>query len=133
MRSLELQEAIYARLNETAALKAIADAVYDHVPQDAAFPYVVVGEDLATPANVDDSLDTDHVAQVHTWSRYRGRTETKQIQQTVYNALHRKPLTVENANYVDCNMESEESFLDDDGLTRHGVQLFRFFLDEVTQ
>ncbi len=133
MRSWELQKAIHARLDETPALKAIADAVYDHVPQDAAFPYVVVGEDLATPAHVDDSLDTDHMATIHTWSRYRGRAETKQLQQTVYNALHRKPLTVENANYVDCNIESEENFLDDDGLTRHGVQRFRFFLDEVTQ
>ena len=133
MRSLELQEAVFARLNGSADLKAIASAVYDHVPEGAVFPYVVVGEDLASPFHIDDSLDTDHVATVHTWSRYRGQSETKQIQQTVYAALHRNPLTVADAEYVDCNVETEESFLDDDGLTRHGVQRFRFLIDDIVR
>lgn len=133
MRSWDLQQAIYDRLTGYADLMAIATAVYDHVPQDAVFPYVVIGEDIANPHSVDDSLDTDHVLTVHAWSRYRGEKETKQIQQATYAALHREPLTVASSVYVDCEIESQETFLDDDGLTQHGVQRFRVLLDDIVR
>jgi hypothetical protein len=143
MRALELQEAIYARLTGFAALTAIATGgIHDHVPQDVAFDedddddelpdaYVVVGDDTATPADTDTTVNTDHVATVHTWSRYRGFKETKQMQQAIYDALHRNPLTVSGAVYIDCSVVFQENFLEPDGLTRHGVQRFMFLIDEV--
>jgi hypothetical protein len=132
VRTWELQRAIVDRLADDAAVMAIATGVFDHVPQGATFPYVVIGDDLASAVDTDDTLNADHVVTVHTWSRYRGQKETKQLQQAVYAALHRGALTVASAVYVDCQAETQESFLDDDGLTRHGVQRFRVLLDEVT-
>lgn len=132
MRAWELQQSIKSRLASWPALAALSASVHDHTPQDADFPYVVIGEGLVTPFNVDDVLDGDHVVTLHQWSRYRGQKEVKQMQQASYSALHRNPLTVAGATYVDCHLQSEENFLDDDGLTRHGVQRFIFLLDEVT-
>lgn len=131
MRTWDLQTAVYDRLTSASALMALITGIHDHVPQGEEYPYVVIGEDLATNADTDDTLDSDHVVTVHTWSRYRGQKETKEIQQQIYSALHRKPLAVGNAVFVDCVQESQETFLDDDGLTRHGVQAFRVFLDDL--
>ena len=132
MRAWELQQAIRSRLTDSSEVaSAGVTAVYDHVPQCADFPYVVIGEDSGTPADTDDTLDADHIVTVHTWSRYRGRKQTKKIQQAVYDVLHRQPLSIGNAQFVDCTLESQETFLDADGLTRHGVQRFRILLDDV--
>ena len=54
------------------------------------------------------------------------------MQQACFSALHRNPITVTDGVYIDAHLQSEENFLDDDGLTRHGVQRFLFLLDEVT-
>ena len=138
MRAWELQQAVHDRLKAWPAIVALGAAVHDHVPQNdnaddaEAFPYFVIGEDSAEPFNTDDELDSDHVVTLHQWSRYRGTKEIKQMQQGSYAALHRNPLTVVDATYVDCHLETEDNFMDDDGLTRHGVQRFRFLLDEVT-
>jgi hypothetical protein len=133
VRSWELQEAIYTKLSGWAALSALAaGGIHDHVPQDVEFPYVVIGDNIATPADTDTTQNSDDVVIIHTWSRYRGKKEAKQIQQAIYDALHQKVLSVSNAVFIDCNLTFQEIFLDDDGLTRHGVQRFLFFVDEVT-
>lgn len=117
---------------------AIATGVYDHKPVpddennlDADFPYVVIGEDDATQVDTDDTINADHISVIHTWSRYRGLKEIKQMQQAIKDALHRQPLTVANAVYTDGYLEMEENFVDSDGLTRHGVQRFISLLDGV--
>ena len=137
MRAWELQQAIYKRLLVWPALVALGVGLHDHKPQgtddsDEGYPYNVLGEDTAVPFDVDDSLDGDHIVTIHQWSRYRGKKEVKQIQQANYAALHRNPFAVENGNYVDCHLQTEENFTDNDGLTRHGVQRFIFFIDGVT-
>jgi hypothetical protein len=132
MRSWELQQAVNARLSGFAALTAIAvGGIHDHAPQDVEFPYVIIGENIATPADTDTTVNTDQTATVHTWSRYRGLSEIKRMQQATYDALHRNPLTVAGAVYIDCSVILEENFLEPDGLTRHGVQRFMFLIDEV--
>lgn len=132
MRAWDLQVAIFAQLQASASLLALVSAVYDHTPENAVFPYVVIGDGVASKDDADDTVGASHLVDVHTWSRYRGKKETRLIQQEIHEALHRSTLTVANAVFVDCTCELEETFLDDDGLTRHGVQRFRVLLDEVT-
>ncbi len=132
MKTWELQQALYARI-QSAMGPFSATGVYDHVPQGAALPYIVIGDDLATPADTDDSCDSEHAVTIHTWSASRGQRETKEIQQAIYAALHREPMLIAGAVVVGCHLESQETFLDEDGLTRHGVQRFRVLLDGVKQ
>lgn len=125
-----LQQAIYSRLDGYSALSALVTAVYDHVHQDAAFPYVVIGEFTAIPFDTHGETGSETTVTIHTWSEYRGKKETHEIQREVYKALHRHALAVSAVETVACEWEFSESFMDDDGLRRHGVQRFRIILDE---
>lgn len=132
MRSWELQQAVHTRLNGFAGLTALVAGVHDHVDQDDAFPYVVVGDDTLVNDDTNSSDGTDNTITIHTWSQYRGKKETKLIQQEIYNALHRFQLVVASAVLVGVIFEFGDSFIDSDGLTRHGVQRFRVILDELS-
>lgn len=127
-----LQTAVFTRLDGQ-----LTDPVYDNAPQQAdssrGFPYVTIGEDTVNEWDTDGTLGADCTITVHTWSRYRGRKEVKDIQGQIYDALHRQESSLSFAgyNFVGCDFVSSDSFLDSDGLTRHGVQTFRVILEET--
>ena len=76
MKTWALQQAVFARLGAFAALTALVGArIYDHAPQDATFPYVVIGDDTTIPFDTHSTVGGEHTITVHTWSRYRGRSE----------------------------------------------------------
>ena len=130
MTRAALQTALYDRLANFGALAALVEGVHDHVPQDAAHPYVQVGEIDSTEWDTDTSLGSDATVTIHVWSRYRGRLQTHEIQDAIYSALHRHALTVTGAQVVTVEFEFADSLLDPDGLTRHGVQRFRILLNQ---
>jgi hypothetical protein len=127
-----MQEAIQQAI-DTEVLK-LGYPTYDHVPQESAFPYIVIGDDTSIPWDTDDSVGTEATCTIHIWSRYRGRQEVKQISGEIYESLHRAELAISGGSLVECQAEFEESFMDSDGLTRHGVIRFRLTIDaeEVT-
>lgn len=120
-----IQQAVYTRL-----AGQLSVPVYDHAPQDVAFPYVELGEIDAIPFDTDDSVGAETTVTIHTWSRYRGWKEVKEIQGRVYDALHRYNLPVAGAHLVTVEFEIGRTFLDADGLTRHGVQEFRIITEK---
>jgi hypothetical protein len=127
MNSLEIQQAIYNRL---AGIYELGATVYDHAPQDEEFPYVTIGEGTATQWDTDDSLGSEETVTIHVWSRYRGRKEVKEIQAEIYDALHRYELPVTGSHTVTVEWEYADTFLDPDGLSRHGVQRFRITTEQ---
>lgn len=132
-----LQTAVFSALDSDAALGALVTGVYDSAPQandsgsDTPFPYVTIGEAVHTDWSTDTESGDDVTFTVHSWSRYRGRKEIKQIQGAVYDVLHRANLSVTGYKFVSCDWLQSESFTDTDGLTRHGVQTFRVILDQL--
>lgn len=129
---VELQTALFARLNSQLSVP-----VYDAVPQavdagdNSAFPYVTIGDDSASEFDTDTSTGFDTDCTIHVWSRYRGRREVKQIQKSIYDALHLHDLSVSGYHTVMVLFESADSFVDADGITRHGVSIFRIVTEEV--
>lgn len=129
---VELQTALYNRLTNELTVP-----VYDAVPQavdagdNSAFPYVTIGEDSASEFDTDTSTGFDTDVTIHVWSRYRGRREVKQIQQAIYDALHLHDLSVSGYHTVMVLFESADSFMDADGITRHGVTIFRIVTEDV--
>lgn len=129
---VELQKAIY-----TALTAALAVPVYDEVPQhetadDLSFPFVVIGDNSLAAFDDDVKNGFEATVTVHSWSRYRGRLEIKQLQGQIYNALHRNDdLTIAAPFEVfGSSFESSTSLMEPDGVTRHGVQDFRIFITE---
>lgn len=121
-----LQQAIYAYLNGFAGLPS----VYDEVPPNPTFPYIAIGDDTHVPFDTDDSLGSEAIVTIHTWSRYRGRKEAKTIQGIIYQRLTRAPIPVTGFALVTIEFDYSEVLVDPDGITRHGVQRFRVLLDQ---
>ena len=131
--SLALQQGLYLHLANYVPLKnLLADtpSIYDHVPTDATAPYVAIGETVFSDFDTDDSVGFEAETTLHVWSEYRGRYEAKQIQDAIYNALHRTDaLTVAGAHVIDVFQTYADTDLDPDGFTRHGVQRFTITLE----
>ena len=131
-----VQDAIYDALTGNSSLMARIKGVYDSVPQatdpgsSAAFPFVTIGEDTVNEWDTDTELGADLTITIHVWSRYRGRKETKDIQGAICGILHRANLTISGYNLVGIDWLNSQSFMDSDGLTRHGVQTFRVTIED---
>ena len=127
MNELALQKAVYGVLDA-----ALSVPVYDHVPQKTAYPYVVVGDDTSIPWDTDDSLGAESTVTIHAWSQYRGRAEVKGLLQQIYDALHRQDIAIENAHTIESIAEFQQTIVESDGLTRHGIIRFRITVDDLT-
>lgn len=112
-------------------------SVYDHVPfepegaPDDAFPYIVVGDQEATPFDNDSTLGAYVDSTVHVWSRYKGRKEVDEALDEIYGLLHRAALSAAGYKIVDCLFEFSDVFVEEDGQTRHGVIRFRLTIQEA--
>ena len=126
----QLQVALFNKLN-VSAITSLVRGVYDNVPQadnaadDSQFPYITIGEARANEFDTDEVLGFDASCVIHVWGRKRGRKEVKQIQDQIYQVLHRANLTILGYDFISIDHQFAESFVDSDGLTRHGVQQFR--------
>lgn len=133
-----LQQAVYSTLRADASLQSLTGAnparVYDYVPQftwddnDGSgnpLPYVVLGEGSATDWDTKTEDGMEQTFLIHTWSRYWGWSQAKQIMGAVVDALDQQALSVTGHDLVLLRFEFSDLFLDDDGKTHHGVQRFR--------
>ena len=133
-----LQQAVFDALSGDATLQSLTGQVparvFDHVPQDlwrtpdasGGFPpYVVIGLSTARAFDSKTEDGCDQTLTIHIWSRHRGLKETKQIMAAIVEALDRQALSVSGHDLIQLRFEFSDSFLEEDGLTRHGVQRFR--------
>lgn len=121
-----IQAALYSALSGN-----ISATVFDHVPEDSAFPYVVIGEDLASEWDTDTEQGFETVLTLHYWSRYRGKKEIKELMGEVYDLLHRTDLSITGQYTVNLMWESSEIILDADGLTYHGIGDYRLISEST--
>ncbi len=123
-----LQKAIFAALSADAGIKALIGdppRIFDHVPPQSIFPYLAIGETSSRPFDVKTNEGMEQTLTLHSWSRYRGLKEIKDIMAAVVTAVDRQALSLAGHTLVLLRFELGTTFLDSDGLTRHGVQRFR--------
>lgn len=125
MKQSNIQQAIYTEL------ATIGHPVYDHVPQVSAYPYIVIGDDTSIPFDTDASVGSESTLTIHVWSQYRGRLEVKDILEQIYDKLNRADIAVSGCHLVECVAEFQETYLESDGLTRHGVIRFRLIVEDI--
>lgn len=132
-----VQTAIYDKLANDTAVTNTVTGIYDKVPQptdsgaSSDFPYITIGEDILNNADTDTELMMQVSITIHVWSRYGGRSETKQIQGLIYDSLHRANLAQSGYKFVTITQGDSQSFLDADGETYHGVQTFNLLIEEL--
>lgn len=120
-----LQQALYELLQPE-----LSCPVYDDVPQHAAMPYVVIGEDSFESDDTDDSRGGEATCEIHIWSDYAGRKQGKEIADDVYEALHQTELNVDGYSLAVALWESSDSLDDADGVVRDQVDTYRVILHE---
>ena len=128
LHSWPLQQAIFSKLNGASLVDYEGSAitvVFDDVPEQTAYPYVVICEETATENGTKDVDAHEHTLTIHVWSQYRGLQDIKKIMQQIYTQLHNSAISVTGANLVNIRHEFETTLLEQDGITRHGVMRFR--------
>lgn len=117
---LAVQAAIHAALVADEALGGMVSGVFDFVPPNTAYPYIVMGDARET----DVSTMTETIRRVemalHVYSRARGRGEASGIMARVHALLHDAALDMENAVCVDTRVTGGDIWQGRDGLTYHG-------------
>lgn len=127
--SWPLQQAVYSRLSgDTELVTTLGAAVYDHVPDSAAFPYVVIGD--ITEATNDTMTRTGRgvTLTLHLWSQYAGMKQLDLIADRVDDLLDRWAPTVTGWSATSMLREFFETMRDPDGVTRHGVARYRIHI-----
>lgn len=125
MKQANIQQAVFDELSE------LDYPVYDHVPQVSAFPYIVIGDDTSIAFDTDESVGSESTLTIHVWSQYRGKMQVKEILQEIYDKLNRADIAVSGCHLVECVAEFQETYLESDGLTRHGVIRFRLIVEDI--
>ena len=123
--SLALQKTVFDTLDGDSTLQSLVTDVFDFVPENTAFPYVKIGEETATDNGTKTLQGNEHTLVIHTFSRYRGSKETKEIMSRIYALLHESSLSVTGASLVNLRFEFSDVIKENDGLTTHGLQRFR--------
>ena len=123
-----LQQTVFNALDQSSTLQNLVTDVYDFVPESTAFPYVKIGEQTMVDNGTKNKQGTDFTIEVHTFSRYRGSVEIKNIMSVVYDILHESSLSVSGADLINMRFEFSDIIKENDGLTTHGVQRFRVFV-----
>ena len=125
--AVALQTTVYNALIGNVALttKLGGNNIYDFVPEGTDFPYVKIGDQTMVDDGTKTKQGSDFTLIIHTFSRYRGSKETKEIMSRIYALLHESSLTVSGASLVNLRFEFSDIIKENDGLTTHGLQRFR--------
>ncbi|MER7963607.1 DUF3168 domain-containing protein [Streptomyces ardesiacus] len=129
---LPVQTAIYGRLKNDAALSGMISGVYDYVPEEAAYPFVVIGEALETPDNRHGGFGRETVVTLHVWSRYQGYAQVLRIGARVTALLDHQPLTLPGLDWIATRFEFSQTLTDPEppGDIRHLVLRYRVVTEQ---
>lgn len=114
---------------QTALYKALTTAaltVYDEPSENAAFPYVTIGETSAVDEGTKLDHVDDHYETLHVWSRAKGFKQCKDMMATVIQAISGYTYAETGYKIHFIEIDQVNTFRDPDGLTRHGVVRAKF-------
>ena len=124
--SFALQQAILGALSGSGDLQAlIGDGLFDFVPPDSDFPYVVLGDGTETDWSTSTEGGTEHSVQIDVWSREAGHKEAKQIADVIRATLNNAALTISGAALIDIRYLGTEFAREPDGQTFRARLQFR--------
>ena len=126
-------ETVYSALIGNSTLMGLVNnSIYDHVPDKEGFPFIAIGELIQTEANTGSpEQQVEASLTLHSYSRYDGRDQTHQIQEEINKTLHRANLVSSGVQFISVDHVQSQSFVDADGITRHGVMEFKILITEI--
>jgi len=128
----ELQRLFYTTLTGNAAIMAIANNVYDHVPTSpygSKTAYISFGGYDASPDDADCIDGIRATLQVDIWSRTPGTVECKTLTDLVRKALNHQSLALSEHALVDTRVEIWR-VIPNPGSDHHGVVQVSVLIEE---
>jgi hypothetical protein len=127
-----VQAAYYARLTGDTELMDLISGVFDFVPEDRTYPYVVIGESTEVPDNSKDRLGRHTTQTLHVWSKYRGYSQGLTIAARITVLLDHQPLTIAGMHHVVTRFEFQQTLTDPEpsGDIRHIPMRFRTITEQ---
>lgn len=125
-----LQQSIYQVLIADTTLMSLISGVFDHVPQDTAYPFVTIGEAQIRDWSNVERQGTEQQITLRVWSREAGRKQASGIMERIVTVLNNASLTVSGQTLRHLRFVSSNILLQDDGLTMRGTLVFRALLSE---
>lgn len=134
----ELLIATIAALKADATLTGILStyagqpSVFTHVPQDLgdAYPWVTIYGAESNQFDNDATLGFEGTITVHSWDDTRDMGVINNIKKAIYDVLHNNSLTYNGYCNVEFAQEFTTTLRDPGGITLHGVQRFKFIMQE---
>ncbi|MEG9884633.1 MAG: DUF3168 domain-containing protein [Hyphomicrobiales bacterium] len=122
-----LQKALFAKLSASDKLTVLLKGknIYDDVPQQAAFPYLTLGDIRTLDWSTQTRRGHEHRVTLHAWSRQPGRGEIQAIIAAVDHALDDAALGLEDHNLVNLRTIFWHALRETDGRTYHGIVRLR--------
>lgn len=119
--ALALQAALYGRLSAE-----LSCPVYDAVPSDATYPYVVLDAEAVTNASPLSGRKREHrYIYLSVWSTYAGQAEVKRLNAEIAAALDGRPLELSTGRAVAVRVERMATQREPDGVTYQGTVTVR--------
>ena len=109
-----------------------AYTVYDENPENAPYPYIVMGEITARDWSDKSADGTEVYSTIHIWSQYHGRKEADEMADALVYAFSLGPLNLApNFRAALNKLDSFNLMVDIDGVTRHGILKFKYLIEEL--
>lgn len=123
-----------ADVNVTALISSYdgSPSVFTHVPQDLDedYPWITIYGVESNQFDNDATLGFSGTMTVHSWSVERSMKPINDLKTAIYNALHNQSFTYTGYCEVEFCQEFTTTLRDPDGITLHGVQRFKFIMQE---
>lgn len=109
-----------------------ASTVYDYVPEDVPYPFIVIGEAIETPDNRHGGFGRQTVPTLHVWDQYRGYARVLRVGARVTELLDHQPLNVPGLSHVATRFEFSQTLTDPEppGDIRHLVLRYRVVTEQ---
>lgn len=106
--------------------------VYDANPENADFPYVVMGEITVRDWSDKSEDGTEVHSTIHIWSQYQGKKEVEEMSDAILQALTSSNLDLgPNFRASFDRLDSYNLIIDLDGVTRHGILIMKYLIEEL--
>lgn len=137
MKSDDLQQAIYTRLNDSSVTSLLSTyynplaAIFTDVPQaddselETAFPFITIGGDTINPFDSKDDLGGSAIVQIDVWDRAASMLDLKVLVDAIDNRLRRQPLAISGVTHITTELDSCVFSRDPDGKTKRTLILYR--------
>lgn len=132
-----VQKMIYDTLTGDAQLMSRVTGVFDFVPDNFDYPYVVIGRFNAGPFDTYVRMGQTLNPIIHVWSRrefpnqYQGMKQAELIMDDILRLLALQTIAIDDWYDVGIWFDYSDLMVEPDGITQHGIIRFRMLVQQM--